>query len=514
MARNWFKNRALSRQTTASITYTDVLSLTFIPNSSATYYILWSALFDCSVTNSNANHRLRNDTSSSNLASPVHRAPNSSDIMSVGGVAKWVSGAAPGSQTFSVEHAVDVVTATVGTADAYLVAIEAAADDTYAESVSNSSTTSNVLSDKVTLNFTPSTAGEYIIICSCEIAGFIPSSTDGVGRVLLDVNGNQYFDTIDGYFSQTNSQYASWCHAITISFSPSMQSLKIRFASSDNTTTAQIRQARILAVRLDSFSRAHTAQNVTRQTTIQQTPQVAAGITFDAVSNDYLFISTALVDHSTSVSTMEVKIDWAGASHSSLKRRQVSASGARRASYLALGYDSLSVGSQTTNIDWWRTVGGTAGITDAFIGAFLLDVVDTDIPVPVIPQAVTCLAPAVAVGAAVGVPVRAVSVVPAVPVVSASVLVAVPGAIAGFAARVPAVAVGAAVAIGPGLVAAVCAAPALAVGVVIRVAAGAVALRGRQPVRAGPVWRAVNENQAVWGDVAPAISTWSPVPAA
>lgn len=376
MVRTWHRTQSLARQTTASTSYSDLLDLTFTPTPSTNYYLLWSAQLDVNA-NANGRHRLRDDTAGLNLANPIHRSPNAAEIMSTGGIARWTSGVSPGPQTFSVEHSVDTASIVLGSSNAYLMAITADAVDQYAENTGNSSTNSSTLSDKTTLSFTPASAGDYLILCSCEINGFIPASTDGVGRVLLDVNGTQFFDTLDGYFAQTNSQFASWCHGAVVNWTAAPQVVKIRYASSNNTTTAQIRQARILAIRLDSLHAGYTAQSNTRQSTTALSPQAAAGTTFTAHNRDYLFIGTALIDHFTSISTMEARVNWSGTTRSAFKRRQVGP-GSRRASFLALGYDSLPAGSQTVSIDWWCTSSHTAGITDAFIGAFLLDVVDIE----------------------------------------------------------------------------------------------------------------------------------------
>lgn len=162
MARTWHRNQALTRQTITSTSYGDVVALTFVPTPSIDYFLLWSAQFDMSVTSSNGRHRLRDDTAGSNLANPIHRAPNTADIMSAGGIARWTSGASPGSQTFSVEHSVDTASTTLGSGDAHLMAISADATDKYAESTGTSSTTSSTLSDKVTLSYVFGAAWEDI----------------------------------------------------------------------------------------------------------------------------------------------------------------------------------------------------------------------------------------------------------------------------------------------------------------------------------------------------------------
>lgn len=459
MARAWYRSRVLARQTTTSTSYADVVDLTFTPAPSTDYHLLWSAQFDLSLTGNNGRHRLRDDTAGSTLANPIHRAPNTIDIMSVGGIARWTSGPSPGTQTFSVEHSVDTASMTLGTADAYLMAISADATDAFAESTGSSSTTSSTLSDKVALSFTPGSAGDYLVVCSCEINGVIPASTNGAGRVLLDVNGTQFFDTIDGYFAQTSGQHASWCHGAVVNFAAEPQTIKIRHAASDNATTA-------------------------------------------------------LIDHSTSASTMETRVNRDGAARSAFKRRQVSSSGSRRASYVALGYDTLAAGSRTISLDWWRTSSGTASVTDAFIGAFLLDAADAETQAPAAMAGLSGLAPVAATDGVAIIPPGAGVLVALVPAIGASVSLPVPAAALALAGGAPALAMGAAVEVPPSNPAITGPAALTRVDGVLHAGKATVTLSGLVPARAGPTWRAINENQSAWADRNPAASTWTPVPAA
>jgi hypothetical protein len=241
---------------------------------------------------------------------------------------------------------------------------------------------------------------------------------------------------------------------------------------------------------------------------------VAAGVTFTAHDRDYLFIGTALIDHSTSFSTMEARVAWDGATRSAFKRRQVSSSGARRASYVALGYGPLAAGSRTIGLDWWRTSSGTASVTDAFIGAFLLDAADAETQAPAAMAGLSGLAPTVATDGVAIVPPGAGVLVALVPAIGASVNLPVPGAAFMLAGRAPAVAMGAAVQVPLSNPAITGRAPLARVDVVLHAGKATVTLSGLVPVRTGPTWRAINENQAAWTDRNPAASTWTLVPAA
>jgi len=373
MARTWFKNKQLTRQTlTGTVTPASVLSLSFTPKASTSYYLLWSAQCDYNITTRNCAFALNDTTGSVALAAISNRTDNNSNIFSIGGIAKWTAGGSPGTQQFDITQAPGNSADTVGSDEIFLMAIEAQATDAYAEVLSANTRTSSTLGDQCTLTFTPGSAGDYLILCSAEAGGLITATSNGCCRVLLDVNGTQYFDTVDGQQANTSSARYAWAGAMVLNFAASSQTLKIQFASSDNTNTANIRNCRILCMRLDTFAQATTAQNTTEQSTQQTTMQVAATVTPTVPNNDYIVLSSGLVRYSTSARNMESDASIAGVTRSLQKRYQMFTGGVRKTSYIGWGYDTLVGGSRTFQTEWRATnASDTAYITGAFIGALL-----------------------------------------------------------------------------------------------------------------------------------------------
>jgi hypothetical protein len=181
---------------------------------------------------------------------------------------------------------------------------------------------------------------------------------------------------------------------------------------------------------------------------------------------------------------------------------------------VALGYDSLAAGSRTISLDWWRTSSGTASVTDAFIGAFLLDAADAETQAPAAMAGLSGLAPTVASDGVAIVPSGVGVLVAQVPAIGTSVVLPVPGAALGLARAAPALAMGAAVQVPPSNRAVTGRAPLARLDGVLHAGKATVTLSGLVPVRTGPTWRANNENQSAWADRNPAASTWTPVPAA
>lgn len=374
MARTWFKAKQLTRQTlTGTVTPASVLSLSFAYEASVRYHLLWSMQSDYSVNSRNASFALNDTTDAVGLAFPTVRPGNTADVFSVGGVATWTAPGSPGTRQFDVTQAPGNSADTVGSDDIFLMSIKEDASDEYAETLAATSTTSSTLSDRVTLTFTPATAGLYLILCSAEGGGLIPVTADGIWRVLLDVDGTEYFDTDAGYFAATSGTRMPWAGAVVVDLTAASHTLKIRYASSNGVDTANIRNARIVAMRLDTFGQATSDQDATEQSTQLDTYQVAAGVTVNAAARDYIVLGAGLVRNSTSARAMQAQMDIAGVSRSAANVHD-QGNGGRYRSYIAFGYDTLAAGSRTIETEWKvANVIDTGYIVDAFTGAFLPD---------------------------------------------------------------------------------------------------------------------------------------------
>ena len=375
MARTWFKSKQLTRQTlTGTTTPASVLSLTFDYEASTDYYLLWSMQSDNSVTSRNAAFALNDTTGASSLATPSVRLANTAAVFSVGGIAKWTAPGSSGTRQFDITQAPGNTADTVGSDDIFLMAIKKDATDQYAETLAATSSTSSTLSDRVTLTFTPATQGDYLILFSAEGGGIIPATADGTWRVLLDVDGTEYYDTTDGIFANTNTARPSWAGGLVLNLTAASHTIKIRYASSNNTDAANIRNARILAMRVDTFHAASSDQDSTEQNTTSTSYSAASGVTVGAGAYDYMILGSGLIRNSTSARAMQAQLDIAGSGTSASNCYDIG-TGARYFSYIGFAYATLSAGSQTINTSWKVSSGSDTGsISDAFTGVFLMSI--------------------------------------------------------------------------------------------------------------------------------------------
>jgi hypothetical protein len=486
MARGWYRAQALARASTNSTAYVDCVALSFAPTAETTYYLLWSAQSDCSSNGRNNQLRLRDDTGAATLASPVARVSSAADdTISFGGIARWTAGAAPGTRTFSVEHAINIGDATIGTADTYLVALQAQPGDAFAESAGTSSTSSSALADKATLSFTPEAAGDYLILFSAELSGLIPSTAQGNCRALLEVDGTAYFDTQDGLASRTSSQFGSWSGAVRASLTAAPHTVKLRYAAADNVNAVSIRQAAILAMRLDGFAGHATGQDNTRQATSATAPQVAASASLTAQAGEHLVIAAALVDHATSSNSALTRVSVDGGTASPWQRVQVGGATRRMPSFM-LGYAALAAGARTASLDYWNEA-SSSGITDAFIGVLDPGVDALAVAAPAAGLDLVGRTPAALTDRALAAPAGALALSGAAPV--AALALAAPAPPLAASGRAPTAAVDAA----------------------LRPPAAPVPLRAHAPVRAGPLWQAPAPVAAAWTVSETAAGGWTPV---
>lgn len=376
MARTWHRTKQLTRQTTQSTSAATVHTLSITnPVANTDYWILWSLKGDYNVTSRNSRWMLRDVTAAADMhASICNRPNNTGNLFSVGGVARWQSGSSPTSpQEFSITYWAGNSADTVGADDIYIVAIKAETGDQFAVSSGTSSNTTSTLSDKVTLTFTPPAQKDYLVFVWGELGGTTTSTINGICRAVLEVDGTDYyFDTDDGLMAGTASARWPWSAAGVLNLTAVSHTLKIRFASTDGTTSASIGgNACILAIPVDTFSSEVYDFNVGEQSTTGTTSYVSAAAVSPTLSEDeYLVIVSGILRHSTSASSNQAQLDINGGVRSESSRTAIGSGGVKRTAHFSFGYETLS-GSSPIDLEFRTSDSGhTARMYDAFVGVF------------------------------------------------------------------------------------------------------------------------------------------------
>ncbi len=125
-------------------------------------------------------------------------------------------------------------------------------DAEYNESEGESTTSSTTPVEKLRLNFTPSSAGSYLIIASANIQNSA-NARAAVANLYIDNAGYMECE-----FEQRDSRNRYGCAAIkNITLNASQTVLNLTFNVNNAADTATIKNAHLLAIRLDAFNRSY-----------------------------------------------------------------------------------------------------------------------------------------------------------------------------------------------------------------------------------------------------------------
>jgi len=164
----------------------------------------------------------------------------------------------------------------------------------YEEAESN--TTSTTYVDKTTLTFTPSSAGDYLVIGSCHMT---------INSVLRSL----YTQLIHNGTSQGEvcreltvaNEYRAFTSMRVITFSSAQQTLKLQYKTEDVSEAAYIKDARITAIRLNDLGIDDNSVDIDGPETTTSETYVdvpSANITFTPSPNqegDYLVLGFCLL---------------------------------------------------------------------------------------------------------------------------------------------------------------------------------------------------------------------------
>lgn len=360
MARTWFKNQALARTTLASTSYADQVSLTFSPEASTEYFLLGSMVLDYSSTSSDVRGRLNDDTAAAALANVNIEPKDTTDLYPWGLVHRWTSGGSPPAQTFSLEFSGESAGATAGAQSATLIALRRGGSDEFSEDIANTAISTSTPGTKVTLGFSPSDTADWLIIAYAEVN----RTDDGTATIELAVDGAPYGTAI--IYAKDTSNYYAYSTAGVFSLNASAHVIDLNYTRG-GVGTLNIRNASILALRMDSFGAAAHDYSAARQTTSSTTPQAGASVSVTTIAEDHIVIGAGMMD-SASVpknQSAEAALDIAGAPRSISRREAVDV--AARMPYLAFDYFGASAGSTSVATTYKATTFDAAGITGAFV---------------------------------------------------------------------------------------------------------------------------------------------------
>lgn len=367
MARTTYYDESLSESSTTSTSYQDKLSLSFTPNASKDHLVIYTGDLNGDDLGEDNICRLREHTGGSNVRQVVIEPKDTSDYFSVFGMDKWTSGVSPGTQEFKVQYRAEVSN-TVAIRNVRLIAIELTTNDEYTESEAQSDSTNTSYVDKATLTFTPSSVGDYLIIATAEFS--VNSSTREIS-IKLDHNSTAYGE-MQAHVDDSNT-WKPWGTMVKLNLAASSQTLKIQYLIDVGTGTAKIRNAAIVALRLDDWPNAYYQEDRGTSSTSSSTYQDKTTLTQSVDAIKYLVLGSFTLEHSSGTSSGRGKFLGDGSADINETEQEPMASDSDFA-FFSFYEKTMTSGSKTLKTQY-NAGGGTTTIQESAIA--LLQVDDT-----------------------------------------------------------------------------------------------------------------------------------------
>jgi len=266
-ARQSFSLESLAEASTTSADRQVNATLTFTPDADSDYWLIASGAFsNPTSTDDHVGHVAVHhaETVVDLLAqSGQNKEPSSpQDWMAFFGVARLSFGTAPGAQNIRIEYWSSHAGDTTKIKDARLLLLKADAADQWAASDGQSSTSLTTYQTKTTLTFSPANEGDYLLIATATVA---TDANISAMRVRLNhVGGTIYGDKT--YWSKDDYDNQPYTLMERLTLPASAQTFSLQYRSNSG-TLCYIRDARILALRLDAFDNVYFASNHASQTT-------------------------------------------------------------------------------------------------------------------------------------------------------------------------------------------------------------------------------------------------------
>jgi len=258
----------------------------------------------CTVVAGQTTIRLWDSVGSAELIGTEQSMKDSTDFVAAYGLHKANFGASPVPQMYKVQ-VVDFSTGNSLCKEARICALKLTTNDQFAASDGDSSTASTTLQDKTTLNFTPASPGDYLIVATAywRLAG-----VSSQAEIALNIDGTLFGDANIREILNSSFQKNVWATVVKVALSAAAHTIKIQFASTDGATAAHIQLARIAALRLSDFDNAYYAESRGDSNTTSSSPQDKATLTVTPNPVNHLVLACAQRMHSSTANSALTKL--------------------------------------------------------------------------------------------------------------------------------------------------------------------------------------------------------------
>lgn len=313
-SRTYVSATALSRTTSTSTDYSEVkLSQQITPTANSVTLLLWSVVVDSSSASLNCLGRLRNTTDSVTLSESSIGPWSTTAKIFIGGIALHTDSGAGTAKTFEIQVASAAGTQTLGAQEATFLALELTANDQYASSTGNSTVSSTTPTTKVSMTFTPGSAGDYLFIGAMQC-----QSTVGTIKARL-YDGTTAVGDAGQILWNAQTDWTPYCQMMrNINISGS-NTLSLQFYSS-GATLVTCRQAYVVALRCDDFDSHFWAEDRTTRTSTTTSYVNSASVSGVPAAKIYAVLGCGATSTSDAATTTQTgqKLNVAGTDIGSL----------------------------------------------------------------------------------------------------------------------------------------------------------------------------------------------------
>ncbi len=299
---NYYAESTTQSTWNTDTTYQDKTTLTFTPDANSTYVIIASWLVLCNnVTYAVYSKLTRTTGTAKDFNELIYFPKDTTDYIAGGAVAFDSFGSSPTSQTYKIQYRPSNTAATASIKEAKIIAIKLNEEDKYAEVDARTTTQQTAYQDKVTLNFTPTYQGDYIILAYATGDGAINSYDF---RIQMNIDGTAYSNyNIEPVNAANRYLFGT---VKKVNFDATSHTIKIQYSTESNNSArvAGIANARILALRADYFNNSYFAESEALSTTTSTTYSSKTTLTETPLAVDHLIIgASGIAGNSASYST-------------------------------------------------------------------------------------------------------------------------------------------------------------------------------------------------------------------
>jgi len=275
-----------------------------------------------------------------------------------------------------------MVSAPTVSQSAAMIGLPINANDEAANSTGESTTSSGTYQDKLTLSFTPDSSGDYLIIAYAQLDNDT-NVRNSLVRLYDNENSKAYAQTSIRAKAAGNDEWYPWATMFKLTLSGS-QDFRIQFRRLFPGTTAKIRYAHLIAIRLDNYRINYFGTSAAASTTTSSTFQNKLTVTRTGSGAGALEAANHLIlatcSHAISSTSDSCEVELLGADDKRLIYSNVEPYGIftqDQTCFFGCFVRGESTVTNTYKLNFRSIGGGTAAIYDAVIAVIQVDAAPT-----------------------------------------------------------------------------------------------------------------------------------------